>query len=112
MTDDPHRKLQKETKTNEAKKQFRKRRTYLRTADSLGRDACGITHSSPESLDERARCFIRSAQAYRQAGMSAAARVQWYNALVACEALENQTRAAYCRDQKTRIKLYDCEKEE
>ena len=55
---------------------------------------------------------MRSAQAYRLAGMAAAARVQWDNAMVANQALENQTQAAYCREQKKRIKLYDFEKEE
>ena len=88
------------------KKQYRQRRTYIRSADKLGREACGITDVSPESLQLRARCFFRSAQAYRLAGMAAAARVQWQNALVAHEAMENQTQAAYCREQKKSIKLY------
>ena len=55
---------------------------------------------------------MRSAQAYRLAGMAAAARVQWHKAMVIHEAMENQTQAAYCREQKKRIKLYDFEKEE
>ena len=98
---------------NDAKKKhYRQRRTYIRTADKLGREACGITDDSPESLFQRAKCFVRSAQAYRLAGMAAAARVQWDNAMVANQALENQTQAAYCREQKKRIKLYDFEKEE
>jgi len=98
---------------NEAKKkQYRQRRTYIRTADKLDREACGITVSTPESLHVRASCFIRSAQAYRLAGMAAAARAQWHNALVTYELVENQTQAAYCREQKKRIKLYDFEKDE
>ena len=48
-------KQQKVMKMNDAKKkQYRQRRTYIRTADSLGREACGITDASTESLFQRA----------------------------------------------------------
>ena len=47
--------------------------------------------------------------------MAAAARVQWHNATCVYDEMENQTQAAYCREQKKKkkkIRLYDFEKEE
>ena len=97
------------------KKQCRQRRTYLRTAGSWNDASCGISDSTPEMLHLRARHFLRSAQTYRLAGMAAAARVQWHNATCVYDEMENQTQAAYCREQKKKkkkIRLYDFEKEE
>ena len=81
-------------------------------ADKLNRRAEESDGCDEKSLNERARCFVRSAQAFRLAGMAAAARVQWHNAMVTCETLENQTQAAYCREQKKGIRLYAFEEEE
>ena len=94
------------------KKQYRQRRVHLILAGKLNKRAEDLDGCDQKSLEERARSYVRSAQAYRLAGMAAAARVQWHKAMVIHEAMENQTQAAYCRGQKKAIKLYDFEKEE
>jgi hypothetical protein len=54
------------------KKQYRQRRTYIRTADSLGREACGITDASPESLHPHPRRRLgRSSESRTDDGRSA-----------------------------------------
>jgi hypothetical protein len=91
---------------------YKLRRSHMRLADSLNDRAVSIEDSAKRRLRTRAKLFVRSAWAYRLAGMAAAARVQLHNAAVTFSMIKDKQEAEWCRREKAKILTYQFEKED